>query len=360
MLKPQIDGFVGDESLSDFIISFATGDAKLKHSLVTFLLGDQRLDLVRGRELWSHSIGSTLIGRGFAVEHLLHLLELLFFDSRGSDDDVCRRSLTGDVRLLGAELPRQRGGLGALVQRLIVGAGRRGLTTVGDVNLFAEVIAIDVGGDFGSPTKSELTAGLLGNSNTGSNLGFAVADVEFLRGLEGFDGTFEFLGRNHDSIYTVIRVLLSSLAPLWRLADLSEAVPRHTFAIVASVVHYEQNAAVNTTLVQAFAVLIPYQSVFRHFGLLSLVVNCEHVVIEVVHSIVPVHSTPWNTKNLLRKLTVGLSVDRHHLILSMRDIRAVVRVVNVVVDFGIYDARILKLDRWRGLIVHFRRTGNRF
>nr|DAI02460.1 MAG TPA: hypothetical protein [Caudoviricetes sp.] len=342
MLKPQIDGFVGDESLSDFIISFATGDAKLEHSLVTFrLLGDQCLDLVGGWELGRYSIGSTLRSRGFTVQHLLHLLELLLFNSRGADNYVCRRCLTGNIRLLGAELPRQRGRLGALVQRLVVGTGRRGFTPVSDVNLFSEVITLDVGCDFGSPTKSELAPGLLGDGDTRSDLSFAVADVELLRRLEGFNGAFEFFGGDYDSIHTVVCVLLCRFGTLGRLADFCQAVPRHAFAIVASVIHYEQNAAVNTTLVQAFAVLIPYQSVFRHFGLLSLVIYSKHVVIEVVHSVVSVHSTPRNAKNLLRKLAVGLSVNGHHLVLSVSNVWSIVSVVDVVVNLGIYDARIL-------------------
>nr|DAO09894.1 MAG TPA: hypothetical protein [Caudoviricetes sp.] len=354
MLKPQLDGIIGDESLSDFIISFATGDAELKHSLVTFrLLGDQSLDLVRSREFRGDAVASTLRSRSLAVEHFLHLLELFLLHTRGADYEMRRRGLAGDVRLFGAELPRKSRRLGALIQRLVVGARRRSLAAIGDVDFLAVFIPLDIGRDFGSPTQSELAAGLLGDSNTFSNLGFTVTDVELRGGLERLDGAFKFLWGSNDRIHTVVRVLLGSLCALWRLADFSQAVPRHAFAVMTSVVHYEQNAAVNTTLVQAFAVLIPYQSVFRHVGLLSLVVNCEHVVIEVIHSIVSVHSTPRNAKNLLRKLTVWFSIDSDHLILSMCNVRRVIRMVDIVVDFRVYNAGILKLDRGRGLIVYF-------
>src|SRR5690606_6775555 len=144
-------------------------------------------------------IGEPRVGPLGSVQELLEGAQSIGVHLGGIDHQSGRRLVvdTGDLPNLdrgGRELPRERDGLGRVVDSGVSLLRRSGESPVNKVQLVAVVLTIQVVAELGAVGQTEDLAGLLPDEDARSGCGGAVALTELVRVREGLDRTAELLG----------------------------------------------------------------------------------------------------------------------------------------------------------------------
>ena len=159
------------------------------------------------------------------------------------------------------DAPGEADGLRRVVNRAVSALRRLSGQTIEHVDLLAERVTLGVVALDRPVGDTELSAGLLTKVNSCLGSLGTVTGHELVGERVGLDGTLEGLSGLEGEVFDVVRVDIGDVGPGRGLGDLGETVPGYALAILAGArVHDVQSAVVNTSLVDASAILVPGES----------------------------------------------------------------------------------------------------
>nr|DAZ65018.1 MAG TPA: hypothetical protein [Caudoviricetes sp.] len=198
-----------------------------------------------------------------SVQLVFELLELGLIDLGGIDGDLsgCSHTIDTDFDWIGADLPAQGLSLRRIIDGRICALGRGCGGTIDQVQLVAVVDASGIVADLGTVRETELATSLLTNGNALNRSGLTVTRSELRRISEGLDGGTEFLSGSQSQVLDVVGVLSGRFSAGRRFGDASQTVPSDTGIVTGTILlHDEQNATIDASLILTFAGLIPNKS----------------------------------------------------------------------------------------------------